>query len=178
LKEVVMKISDDLYNYLTFLERSRFIKSKEEALSTALEFYKRLAMHDWLPYTYRMGGGRVLLMDTWMLADLFHGLTNREIVNAAKASAFKRKLTNPFFRDVDFADPQNWAVVLRELEIMGWGKVSKIRNEIKVEFCPLPIPYLKGYFEGMFSVPFERHPSKIPNLNIFKAKNKKGRSSF
>jgi len=173
LKEVVITISDSLYRYLTFLEKSRFVKSKEEALGTALEFYKRLAMHDWLPYTYRMGGGRVLFMDTWMLADLFHGLSNREIFNAAKASAFKRKLTNPFFRDVDFTDPQNWPVVLRELEIMGWGKFSRVRNEIKVEFCLIPIPYLQGYFEGMFGVPFERHPSTIPDMNIFLAKKKK-----
>lgn len=174
LKEVVIKISDDLYNYLTFLEKSRFIKSKEEALSTAMEFYKRLAVHDWLPYVYRMGGGRVLLMEISMLADLFHGLSNREIFNAAKASALKRKLTNPFFRDVDFTDPQNWPVVLRDLEIMGWGKISKFRSEIKVEFCPLPIPYLQGYFEGMFGVPFERHPSKIPNTNVFIAKKERG----
>jgi len=169
LKEVAIKISEDLYNYLTFLEKSRFIKSKEEALSTAMEFYKRLAVHDWLPYVYRMGGGRVLLTEISMLADLFHALSNRDIFNAAKASALKRKLTNPFFRDVDFTDPQNWPVVLRELEIMGWGKFSKFRDEIKVEFCPLPIPYLQGFFEGMFGVPFERHPSKIPNINVLVA---------
>lgn len=173
LKEVVITVSDSLYKYLTFLEKSHFIKSKEEALSTALEFYKRLAIHDWLPYTYRMGGGRVLLMDTSMLADLFHGLSNREIFTAAKASALKRKLTNPFFRDVDFTNSQNWPVVLRELEIMGWGKFSMFKNEIKVEFCPLPIPYLQGYFEGMFGFQFERHPSKIPNMNVFIAKKKK-----
>ena len=178
MKEVVITISDSLDRYLTFLEKSRFIKSKEEALSAALEFYKRLAMHDWLPYAYRMGGGRVILMDISMLADLFHGLSNREIFNAAKASALKRKLINPFFRDVDFTDPQNWPVVLRELEIMGWGKFSKFRNEIKVEFCSLPIPYLQGYFEGMFGFQFERHPSKIPNMNIFMAKKKRSMDEF
>jgi len=178
LKEVVIKISDDLFNYLTFLEKSRFIKSKEEALSTALEFYKRLAVHDWFPYVYRMGGGRVLIMDASMLTDLFHGLSNREIFNAAEASALKRKLTNPFFRDADFTNPQNWPVVLRELEIMGWGKFSKFRNEIKVEFCSLPIPYLQGYFEGMFGFQFERHPSKIPNMNIFMAKKKRSMDEF
>jgi hypothetical protein len=175
LKEIVITISDNLHKYLTFLEKARFIKSKEEALSTALEFYKRLAMHDWLPYTYRMGGGRVLLMDIAMLSDLFHGLSNLEIFNAGKASAFKRKLTNPFFRDTDFSEPENWSVVLSELEIMGWGKFSKFRNEIKVESCPFPAPYLQGYFEGMFGVPFERHPSKIPNISIFVAKKKKSR---
>lgn len=172
MKEVVITVSDDLYNYLTFLEKSRFIKSKEEALSTALEFYKRLAMHDWLPYTYRMGGGRILLMDTSMITDLFHGLSNREIFNAAKATALKRKLTNEFFRDVDFTEAQNWGVVLKELEIMGWGVFSPFRDEIKVEHCPLPSPYLEGYFEGMFGFQFERHPSRIPNINVFIARKR------
>jgi len=170
---MLVTISDDLYNYLSFLEKARFIKSKEEALSTALEYYKRLAIHDWLPYAYRMGGGRVLLMDNSMLADLFHGLSNRAIFNAAKATALKRKLTNPFFRDADFTSPQNWPIVLRELEIMGWGKFSVVRKEIKVEFCPFSIPYLQGYFEGMFGFEFERHPSRIPNVNVFIAKEKK-----
>ena len=172
MKEIVLTISDDLYNYLTFLEKSRFIKSKEEALITALEFYRRLAMHDWLPYAYRMGGGRVILMDTTMVSDLFHGLSNQKIFNAAKATAFKRKLTNPFFKDVDFSNPQNWSIVLRELEIMGWGKFSRIKNEIKVESCPLPTPYLKGYFEGMFGFKFEKHPSKIQGVNVFIATEK------
>ena len=176
MMEVTIEISDDLYKYLTFLEKSQFIRSKEEALSTALEFYKRLSMHDWLPYTYRMGGGRVALMDTSMVADLFHGLSNREIFDAAKASALKRKLMNPFFRDVDFTDPQNWPVVLRELEIMGWGRFSKFRSEVKVEFCPLPPPYLQGYFEGMFGFRFEKHPSKIPHISVFVAKEKTSRS--
>ena len=173
MKEVLVTISDSLYKYLTFLEKTHFIKSKEEALGTALEFYKKLAIHDWLPYVYRMGGGRVLLMDATMLSDLFHGLSNLEIFNAGKASAFKRKLTNPFFRDADFLDPENWPIVLSELEIMGWGKFSKFKNEIKVESCLFPVPYLQGYFEGMFGVPFERHPSKIPNVNIFMPKKKK-----
>jgi hypothetical protein len=174
LKEVAINISDDLYNYLTFLEKSRLIKSKEEALSTALAFYKRLAMHDWLPYVYRMGGGRVLIMDTTMLSGLFHALSNREIFDAAKASTAIKKLTNPFFQGVNLSKPENWSVVLRELEIMGWGDFSKVKDEIKVEFCPLPAPYLQGYFEGMFGSSFERHPSKIQNMNIFIPKKKKG----
>lgn len=175
LKELVIKISDDLHNYLTFLEKSRFIKSKEEALSTALEYYKRLAMHDWLPYIYRMGGGRILVMDTTMLSELFHALSNREIFNAAKACTIKRKLSNPFFKNVDFSKLDNWPIILRELEIMGWGKFSQVKKEIKVESCSLPTPYLQGYFEGMFRFSFERHPSKIPNMDVFIAKEKRGK---
>ncbi len=175
MKEVTIKISDDLYNYLTFLEKSRFIKSKEEALSTALEFYKQLSMHDWLPYVYRMGGGRVLVLDTTMLSALFHELSNQQIFNSAKACTLKRKLTNPFFKGVDFSKSENWPVVLRELEIMGWGAFSRVKREIKVGSCPIPAPYLRGYFEGMFGFSFKRHPSRIPDMNVFIAKEKIGK---
>jgi hypothetical protein len=176
LKKITVNISDDLYKYISFLEKTHFARSKEEAVSTALEFYRRLSLHDWLPYTYRMGGGRVLIMDSTMLADLFHALTNRQIYNAARATAFKRKIVNPFFKDVDFSRPRNWSLVLKELEIMGWGKFRRFRNEIRVEFSVIPIPYLLGYFETMFGFEFKLHPSKIPNITVFIADKKKSMS--
>jgi hypothetical protein len=172
LKKVTFAISDDLYHYLSFLEKSRFVKDKKEALTTALEFYKRLAMHDWLPFAYRMGGGRVMLIDTTMVLDFFHLLTNQEILNAARTSALKRKVTNPFFKDVDFSNPKNWSIVLREMEIMGWGKLTRVRNEIQVESTVLPVFYLKGYFEGMFGRQFIYQSSKIPNTMVFVGKEK------
>lgn len=174
MKKMSVNISDDLYKYISFLEKTHFVKSKEEVVSTALEYYRRLALHDWLPYTYRMGGGRVLLMDSTMLADLFHALSNREIYDAARATAFKRKIINQFFKDVDFSSPKNWSLVLKELEIMGWGKFKRFRNEIRVEFCVIPIPYLLGYFETMFGFKFKFHPSKIPNVIVLIADKKKG----
>jgi hypothetical protein len=173
LKEVTLTISEDIFNYLGFLEKSRFIKSKEEALSTALEFYKMLAMHDWLPFTYRMGGGRVMLLDTTIILDFFHLLTNQEILSAARTSALKRKVTNPFFKDVDFSGPENWSIVLREMEIMGWGKFTRYQDKIHVESCVLPAQYLQGYFEGMFGQQFSFHRSKIPNTMVFVGKKKK-----
>lgn len=173
MKEVVLTISEDLHKYLTFLEKTRFIKSKEEALNTALEFYKKLAMHDWLPYIYRMGGTRVILMEGIMLSDLFHGLSNVEIFNAGKSSAFKRKLTNPLFRDVNFSHPSNWSIALSELEVMGWGKFSSLRDGIKVESSVFPVPYLQGYFEGMFGSSFERRRAKAPDVHMFVAKTKR-----
>ena len=172
MKEVTFTIPDDLYRYLNFLEKSRFVKDKEETLSTALEFYKRLAMHDWLPYTYRMGGGRVMLMDTTMILDFFHLLTNQEILNAAQTSALKRKVTNPFFKDVDFSNPKNWSIVLREMELMGWGKFSHDQNKIIVESCVLPMFYLKGYFEGVFGQQFIYESSELPNTLVFISKKK------
>jgi len=173
LKEVTFTISDDLYRYLSFLEKSRYIKNKEEAISTALEFYKMLAMHDWLPFTYRMGGGRTMLMDTTMILDFFHLLTNQEILNAARTSALKRKVTNPFFKDIDFSLQGNWSIVLREMEIMGWGKFSRVENKIKVESCILPAHYLRGYFEGMFGQQFSYAPSKTLNVMVFVGSKKK-----
>jgi hypothetical protein len=170
MKEVTFEIDDNLYRYLDFLEKSRFTRSKKEALHTALEFYRVLSMHDWLPFTYRMGGGRVLLMDTTMILDFFHLLNNREIFDAAKISALKRKVTNPFFKDVNFSSPENWPLVLREMEIMGWGKFKQHEDSIEVDSCILPAPYLRGYFEGMFGVPFQLRPTKADNIMKFSKK--------
>ena len=172
MKKITVNVSNDLYKYLLFLEKTHFVRSKEEMVSTALEFYRRLSLHDWLPHTYRMGGGRVLIMDSTMLTDLFHALTNREIYDAARATAFKRKITNPFFKGADFSHPRNWSLVLRELEIMGWGKFRRFQNEIRVESCVIPVPYLLGYFETMFGFEFKLHPSKIPNVTVLIADEK------
>lgn len=178
LKRVTFTISDDLYRYLDFLEKSRFILAKEEALSTALEFYKKLAMHDWLPSAYRMGGGRVMLMDSGMILDFLHLLTNQEILDAARTSALKRKATSPFFRDVDFSHPETWSLVLSEMEMMGWGKFTRLGIEIQVESCGLPALYLRGYFEGMFGQKFSVHHSdKIPDAIVFAGESKRMKMS-
>ncbi len=114
-----------------------------------------------------------MLMDTTMILDFFHLLTNQEILNAARTSALKRKVTNPFFKGVDFSDPQNWSIVLREMEITGWGKFAKSGNKIQVEACILPAHYLQGYFEGMFGQRFSFHQSETPNVVIFVGEKKK-----
>lgn len=167
MTQITFTISDDLYRYLSFLEKSRFIKDVGEAMNTALEYYKTLAMHDWFAYVYRMGGGRVMLMDTTMILDFFHLLTNREILNAAKTSAMKRKVTNPFFKDVDFSLVENWSIVLREMEIMGWGKFSQLKSNVRVESCVLPPIYLRGYLEGMFSWNFTYQRDETSNAMLF-----------
>jgi len=64
--------------------------------------------------------------------------------------------------------------VLRELEIMGWDKFKRFRNEIRIEFCMVTIPYLLGYFETMFGFNYELHPSKTPNVAVLMAGKKKG----
>lgn len=178
MKRVTFTIPDDLYRYLDFLEKSRFILAKEEALNTALAFYKKLAMHDWLPFAYRMGGGRVMLMDLGMILDFLHLLTNQEILDAARTSALKRKATSPFFRDVDFSRPETWSLVLSEMEMMGWGKFTRFGNKIQVESCGLPTLYLRGYFEGMFGQKFSvDHSDKIPDATVFTGERKRRKTS-
>lgn len=167
LKEISFKITDDLYSYLSFLEKCRFIKNKEEALAKALEFYKLFAIHEWFPFVYRMGGARVLLCDTSMVIGFFHLLTNQEISTIARTTALKRKVTNPFFKNVDFSKPENWSLVLREMEIMGWGKFARIQNTIEVEHCVLPLHFLKGYFESMFRQKFTVQQTEKVNTFLF-----------
>ena len=78
MKEIKVEIDDDLYNYLEFLERTRYIRNKNEALHKALLLFRRLSMHDWLPDIYRIGENRVIVMDRGMLLDLFESLTEYE----------------------------------------------------------------------------------------------------
>lgn len=108
-----------------------------------------------------------MLMDATMILDFFHILTNQEILNAARTSALKRKVTNPFFKDLDLSDPRNWPIVLREMEIMGWGKFAHITDHIRVESCILPVTYLQGYLEGMFGGQFIRRQSKASGVMEF-----------
>jgi len=167
LKRFTIDIDDDTYNYLEFLERTRFIKSKEEAVKKALTLFKKLSMHDWLPDIYKIGSNRIVLMDRGMLLDLFELLTEFETYRAGSLSALKRKVLKPEFRDIDLTKPDNWMIVLKELENFGWGTFSKVGNEIKVEHCAVPTQYLRGYLETMFKRELEEHRTKIEGLTIF-----------
>ncbi|RLI04216.1 hypothetical protein DRO26_04995 [Candidatus Bathyarchaeota archaeon] len=173
MKEVTLTIPDDLYKYLTFLEKRCLIKDKGQALTTALEFYKMFSMHEWFPYSYKMGGGRVVLMEVGAIKDLCHALTDEEVYTAAKMTAFKRKLVNPLLQGVDLTNLRNWDIVLREMEVMGWGKFTRVHNEVRVEFCPIPTPYLRGYLDTMFNVEFEEHKTKVPEMLVLIAKRRR-----
>ena len=134
MKSLEVELDDDLYNYLEFLERMRFIRSKGEAVTKALTLFKKLSMHDWLPDIYRIGENRILLMDRGMLLDIFELLTEYETHRAGQLTALKRKVLKPEFRDIDITKKSNWMIVLKELENLGWGVFSMIGNEIKVEY--------------------------------------------
>ena len=167
MKSFTVELDDDTYNYLEFLERTRFIKSKDEAVRKALILFKRLSMHDWLPDIYRIGDSRIILMDRGMLLDIFELLTEFETYRAGQLTALKRKVLKPEFRDINLTKRANWSIVLKELENLGWGVFSMVGNEIKVEYSAVPTGYLRGYLETMFKVELEEHRTKIEGLTVF-----------
>ena len=167
---MTVELDDDMYNYLEFLERMRFIRGKEEAVQKSLLLFRKLSMHDWLPDIYRIGDSRIILMDRGMLLDVFELLTEYETYRAGTMTALKRKVLKPEFRDIDLTKPANWMIVLKELENFGWGNFSKVENEIKIESCAVPIQYLRGYLESMFKVELEEHKTQIEGLSVFIAR--------
>lgn len=168
MREFKAEVDDDLFNYLDFLERTLFIKNKNEAIHRALIFFKKLSMHDWLPDIYRIGENRVIIMDRGMLLDLFESLSEGEIYRAGSNTALKRKVLKPEFRDINLTHRGNWPLVLNELQNLGWGKFERIEDEIKVENSAIPSAYLRGYLETMFKVNLEEHHTNIDDLVIFK----------
>lgn len=173
MKSLMVDLDEDTYNYLEFLERMMFIRSKGEAVQKALTLFKRLSMHDWLPDIYRIGDSRIILMDRGMLLDIFELLSEYEIYRAGSLTALKRKVLKPEFRDIDLTKPDNWMIVLKELENFGWGVFSKVRNEIKVEHCAVPTQYLRGYLETMFKKELEEHRTHVEGLIVFIARRPK-----
>ena len=103
MPEFTIDLDNDTHNYLEFLERMRFIKSKDEAVKKALLLFKKLSMHDWLPDIYRIADARIILMDRGMLLDVFELLTEDEIYRAGHLTALKRKvqvrIAGVIFRD-------------------------------------------------------------------------------
>jgi hypothetical protein len=167
MRSVSVELDDDTYNYLEFLERTRFIKSKDDAVRKSLILFKKLSMHDWLPDIYRIGESRIILMDRGMLLDIFELLTEFETYRAGQLTALKRKVLKPEFRDINLTKRGNWPIVLKELENLGWGVFSRVDNEIKVEHSAVPTGYLRGYLETMFKVELEEHHTKVEGLTVF-----------
>jgi len=167
VKTLNLEISDDLYNYLSFLEKMKFIHSKEEATAKALLFFRKLGIYNWLPYVYRVDEDRVILLERGMFLDIFETMSEDQIYNIGRISALKRKVMKPDLRDVDLTKTANWNIVLKELQNLGWGKFGRVKNEIKVEYCAVHTLYLQGYLETMFKVELKEHRTEIPGLTIF-----------
>ncbi len=168
MKEICVPLDDDLYRYLGFLEKLKLIRCKEEAVVAALRIFKKLNMQDWLPYVYRAGPERVLLVGQGMLNDIFNSMSETKLYDVARITALKRKILKPLDPELDLTEPRNWDVVLNELQNFGWGKFTREGSEIMVEFLGVPIIFLKGYLEALFRVEFGVHRTKMADVYVLK----------
>lgn len=174
MKELRVPLDDNLYRYLSLLEKFKLVKCKEDAVLAAIRIFKKLNMQDWLPYVYRVGNERIFLVGQGMLHDIFNAMTETQLYDVAKISAVKRKILKPFDPELDLLDPENWDVILNELENFGWGKFTRKGEEIMVEFLGVPIIFLKGYLETLFQVDFRIQRTKMKDVYIL---SKVGRKS-
>ena len=165
-KEITIPLDDDLDRYFKFLERIKLVKQKEDAALAALRIYKKLNMHDWLPYVYRSGNERLIILGQGMLHDIFSSLSEPGLYDIARMTALKRKVINPVDPDLDLKKPNNWDVIFNELENMGWGKFTRDGEEIMIEFLGVPIAFLKGYVETLFQVVFKIHQMRSGEVYV------------
>lgn len=167
-RELRLKLDADLYRYLGLLETFKLIRNKEEAVISAIRIYKKLNMQDWLPYVYRVGQERVLMVSQGLLYDIFSSMSEMQLYEIARISAFKRKLLKPFDPELDLEEPENWDVVLNELENFGWGKFTREGDEIMVEFLAVPLVFLRGYLEALFYSTFSTHETRMEDVYVLK----------
>jgi hypothetical protein len=166
---LMVDVPDDDYRYLEFLKKRRQIACVEDALRTALFFYKKLNLHEWVPGCYSIGARRILLVPMIAMLDLMHTLSVDDIYLAGRMTAFKWRTLEPMLADVDFKKPENWDIVLNDLELMGWGNFTRVGVEIRIEGCPLPLSYVKGYLETMFKTRFRELKVKVKGLTVLVA---------
>lgn len=173
MKELCISLDDELYKYLSLLERFKLIQCKEEAVIAAIRIFKKLNMQDWLPYIYRVGTERVFIVGQRLLHDIFNAMSETQLYDVARVSALKRRILKPFDPELDLLEALNWDVILNELEDFGWGKFTRKGDEIMVEFLGVPIIFLKGYLETLFQVEFRTQKTKMADVYILsKVKNK------
>ena len=95
--EIIISIDDDLKRYLQFLELMKIVRNKEEAVLGSLKIFKKLNMHDWLPYIYRHGTERLIIITQSMVNDLFNSISDIRLYDTARTSALKKKALNRYF---------------------------------------------------------------------------------
>lgn len=173
LRELHLQLDDGLYRYLNLLEKMKFIGSKEEAAVAAIRIFKKLNMHEWLPYVYRVSSERVLLMGQGMLYDIFSSVSEARLYDIARISALKRKILEPLDPELDLTEAENWDVILNEIQDYGWGKVTRQGEEIMVELLGVPIVFLQGYLEALFKVNFKIHTPKMDDVYVLSKEHEK-----
>jgi hypothetical protein len=155
--ELTVRLDKSLYNYLGFLENSRRIDSKEEAVLAALRIFKKLNMQDWFPYVYRMGQERVMIVTQGVMNDLMSTMNDSKLYRVSSMIARNRKALDVFDHELDLSTQDNWNVILNELENYGWGKFTLEGDEIKVEHLAVPLTFIRGYLDTLFSVKLAAH---------------------
>jgi len=166
LTDITIPLDDDLDRYLKFLEMNKLVRDREEAALAALRIYKKLNMHDWLPYVYRTGTERVLLMGQSMLRDIFTSMSKDKLYDLARVSALKRRMINPMDPEIDFRETDNWDIILNELENLGWGKFTRDGDVIMVEFLAVSMDYLRGYLENLLGAEFKLHQTRSGEVHV------------
>jgi len=146
--------------YLDFLVSIRHIESREEATLAALRIFKKLSMHQWLPYIYRNSSDRLLIVGHSMFNDILSAIPESQVYKIARDIAINRKVLYSYDPELDLKSIDNWGIILQELEDYGWGKFTRKGREINVEYLGIPIPFLRGYLESLFSVEFHVHRGK------------------
>jgi len=172
-EEFTVHLDEDLEKYLAFLESSRMIKDREEAVLAALRIYKKLNMHEWLQYVYRLGDERILIVSHRMLNDIFTSVSEAQLYEIARMSALKRRIIDPFDPELDLSEPSNWGVILNELENLGWAKFSSNGGEMIVEFLGVPIAFLTGYLETLFQAEFSVAPALDEGVYVLSLKGER-----
>jgi len=164
--DIIIPLDDDLDRYLKFLEKNKLVRSREDAALAALRIYKKLNMQDWIPYIYRTGTERVLLMGQSMLRDIFTSMSKDKLYNLARVSALKRRMINPTDPEIDFRETDNWDIILSELENLGWGKFTRDGDVIMVEFLGVSMAYLRGYLENLLGAEFKLHQTRSGEVYV------------
>jgi hypothetical protein len=161
-------LSDSLKRYLGYLKKIKYIRDEEEAVESALEIYKKLNMHEWMPYIYRSGNERLLIISHGMFNDILSTIPESRLYDLAKSIALKRKVLRTFDPNLDLTQVDNWGIILNEMENMGWGKFTRDGDEIKIEYPGIPHIFVKGYLEALFNVKFDAHVTMDGKLMVLK----------
>ena len=159
-----IQLDNELKRYLDFLVSIRHIESNEEATLAALRIFKKLSMHQWLPYIYRNSSDRLLIVGHGMFNDILSAVPESQVYDIAKATAINRKVLYSYDPELDLKSIDNWGIILQELEDYGWGKFTRKDREIKAEYLGVPIQFLRGYLESLFGTEFQVHRGKWDEL--------------
>ncbi len=176
-REINIELDSDLYNYIAFLEKIKRVKKKEDAVIIALKIFKKLNLQDWYPNVYRSGQERILMMSQGMVRDLFSSFSVPQLTKLSRLIARNRITLDTFDTQLDLNDPENWGVILKEMENYGWGSFTQKNGDVRVEQLGLPIIFIKCYLETLFKARFSIEALNDENIYILKIDRNKGEES-